>query len=189
MLDVEVVGAIAPGAEQLVYFAPASDRGFLDAVTTALFDPRGPSILSISWGQAEDEWTEQGAACARPGVPGRGPLGITVCAASGDNGWRDGVTGRVRARRLSRPRAHTSSRAGARASRRRTTGIDEVVWNDHDGNSTGGGVSDALRRAVVAGGVRGFHASVNEGAGAGRGVPGRRGERRSRTPATWWATA
>ncbi len=95
VLDVEVIGAIAPGAEQLVYFAPTSDRGFVDAVTTAIFDPRGPSVLSISWGQAEAEWTEQGRRALDAAFQAAALLGITVCAASGDNGWRDGVTGRV----------------------------------------------------------------------------------------------
>jgi kumamolisin len=83
VLDVEVIGAIVPGAEQLVYFAPASDRGFLDAVTTALFDPRGPSVLSISWGQAEAEWTEQGRRALDQAFRAAALLGITVCAASG----------------------------------------------------------------------------------------------------------
>src|SRR5205814_9830761 len=59
LLDIEVVGAIAPGAEILVYFAPNTDRGFLDAVTTAVHDKRAPSVISISWGAAESQWTAQ----------------------------------------------------------------------------------------------------------------------------------
>ncbi|HEX3844907.1 MAG TPA: protease pro-enzyme activation domain-containing protein, partial [Steroidobacteraceae bacterium] len=35
MLDIEVAGAIAPGAAIAVYFAPNTDAGFLDAITTA----------------------------------------------------------------------------------------------------------------------------------------------------------
>jgi kumamolisin len=38
MLDIEVVGAIAPGANIVVYFAPNTDAGFLDAITTAIHD-------------------------------------------------------------------------------------------------------------------------------------------------------
>ncbi len=34
-LDIEVVGAVAPGARLAVYFAPNTDQGFLDAITTA----------------------------------------------------------------------------------------------------------------------------------------------------------
>jgi kumamolisin len=49
MLDIEVAGAIAPGARIVVSFAPNTDRGFLDAITTAVHDKRNkPSVISIS---------------------------------------------------------------------------------------------------------------------------------------------
>ena len=38
MLDIEVAGALAPKAKIAVYFAPNTDRGFIDAVTTAIHD-------------------------------------------------------------------------------------------------------------------------------------------------------
>jgi len=60
MLDIEVAGAIAPGAKIAVYFAPNTDAGFLDAITTAIHDTRNrPSVLSISWGGPESSWTQQ----------------------------------------------------------------------------------------------------------------------------------
>src|SRR5438552_6118984 len=63
MLDIEVVGAVAPGARIAVYFAPNTTRGFLDAITAAIHDSvRKPSVISISWGQVEDAthgWTAQ----------------------------------------------------------------------------------------------------------------------------------
>ena len=37
-LDTQIVGALAPGARLVLYAAPHSERGFLDAVRTALFD-------------------------------------------------------------------------------------------------------------------------------------------------------
>src|SRR6185312_5345019 len=44
MLDIEVAGAIAPAAAIAVYFAPNTDAGFLDAITTAIHDDvRKPS--------------------------------------------------------------------------------------------------------------------------------------------------
>ncbi len=40
LLDIEVAGAVAPGARLAVYFAPdASDKSFLDALTTAITTP------------------------------------------------------------------------------------------------------------------------------------------------------
>ena len=63
LLDIEVAGAIAPKATIAVYFAPNTTAGFLDAITTAIHDTeRKPSVISISWGQAEDAphgWTAQ----------------------------------------------------------------------------------------------------------------------------------
>ncbi|MGH2895770.1 MAG: S53 family peptidase, partial [Solirubrobacteraceae bacterium] len=38
MLDIEVVGAVAPGAAIAVYFAPNTDQGFIDALSTAVHD-------------------------------------------------------------------------------------------------------------------------------------------------------
>jgi kumamolisin len=60
LLDIEVVGAIATGARIAVYFAPNTDRGFLDAITTGVHDSlRRPSVVSISWGAPESDWTPQ----------------------------------------------------------------------------------------------------------------------------------
>ena len=132
-LDLEVIGAVAPGAELLVYFAPMTDRGFVDAVTTAVFDPRRPSIISISWGDAEANWTEQARFALDDAFHAAAALGITVCAASGDAGWKDGVTEAARTSTIPR-RARTCSRAEGRDWSCGTESITEVVWNDHDGN-------------------------------------------------------
>ena len=60
MLDIEVAAAIAPKATIAVYFAPNTDQGFLDAITTAVHDTvNKPSVISISWGSAESNWTAQ----------------------------------------------------------------------------------------------------------------------------------
>ncbi len=60
LLDIEVAGAIAPGARIAVYFAPNTDAGFLDAISTAIHDPVArPSVVSISWAGPEASWTAQ----------------------------------------------------------------------------------------------------------------------------------
>ena len=38
MLDIEVVGSVAPGASIVVYFAPNTDQGFADAISAAVHD-------------------------------------------------------------------------------------------------------------------------------------------------------
>ncbi|HEY3607752.1 MAG TPA: protease pro-enzyme activation domain-containing protein, partial [Pseudonocardiaceae bacterium] len=44
LLDIEVLGALAPGAQQFVYFAPNTDQGFLDAVSTAVHATPTPVV-------------------------------------------------------------------------------------------------------------------------------------------------
>ena len=62
MLDIEVVGAIAPAASIVVYFAPNTDAGFIDAVSTAVHDTdHRPSVVSISWGETRGHLDRAGA--------------------------------------------------------------------------------------------------------------------------------
>jgi len=43
-LDIQVAGAVSPGAKQLVYFAPNTDQGFTDAILTAAICARESRI-------------------------------------------------------------------------------------------------------------------------------------------------
>ena len=86
LLDIEVAGAAAPGASQVVYFAPNSDRGFVDAVTTAVHASPTPTVVSISWGQSEDSWTGQARTALDQAFADAAALGVTVTVAAGDNG-------------------------------------------------------------------------------------------------------
>jgi kumamolisin len=142
MLDIEVVGAIAPQANIAVYFAPNTDAGFLDAITTAIHDTtHKPSVISISWGGPESSWTAQAMTSMDEAFQAAATMGITVCVASGDNGSSDGVSsGEHVDFPSSSPFAlgcgGTSLRAGG------SSISSEVVWNDGAGNgASGGGVS------------------------------------------------
>ncbi len=92
MLDIEVAGAVAPGARIVVYFAPNTDAGFLDAISQAAMDTvNKPSVLSISWGRRNrigrrSRCSRSTARCSR-----RRQWALTVCVACGDNGSDDGV--------------------------------------------------------------------------------------------------
>src|SRR5690242_17168340 len=90
-LDIDVIGAAAPGAAQVVYFAPNSDSGFVDAISEAAQATPAPVAISISWGQSEDSWTAQGRSAMDAAMADAAALGITVCAAAGDNGSGDAV--------------------------------------------------------------------------------------------------
>src|SRR5262249_12759744 len=91
MLDIEVAGAVAPGANIAVYFAPnTGDKGFIDAISAAVHDKgRKPSVISISWGSPENSTDAQGAAAYHQGFMAAAPMGVTICVASGDHGTAD----------------------------------------------------------------------------------------------------
>ena len=145
LLDIEVAGSVAPGAALVVYFAPNTDQGFIDAVTTAVHATPTPAAVSISWGQSEDSWTAQSrsaldAACA-DGVA----LGVTVCVAAGDGGSSDGVTGSQPHVDFPASSPNALACGGTSLQADPATGVisSETVWNDgSSGGATGGGVSD-----------------------------------------------
>jgi kumamolisin len=143
MLDVEVIGAIAPQAKIAVYFAPNTDAGFLDAITTAIHDTTNkPSVISISWGSAESTWTAQSMTAMDDAFQAAATLGVTICVASGDNGSSDGVTdgGDHVDFPASSPYALACGGTSLKASK--TSITSEVVWNNGaQGGAGGGGVS------------------------------------------------
>ena len=91
MLDIEVAGAIAPGAKIVVYFAPdATDQSFLNALNAIINDTvNKPSIISISWGGPEEAGTDQFKNEFDQLLQSAAHLGISVCVAAGDNGSAD----------------------------------------------------------------------------------------------------
>jgi kumamolisin len=143
MLDIEVVGAIAPRAKVVVYFAPNTDAGFLDAITTAIHDTtHRPSVISISWGGAESTWTAQAMSAMDAAFQAAATLGITVCAASGDGGSTDGVAGGGDHVDFpsSSPFALACGGTSLKASGNKIS--TETVWNDGaNGGASGGGIS------------------------------------------------
>jgi kumamolisin len=168
LLDIEVVGAIATGARIAVYFAPNSDQGFVDAVTTAVHDrANAPSVISISWGGPESTWTVQAQTALDQTFADAAALGVTVCAASGDNGSGDGVgDGRAHAD-FPASSPHVLGCGGTRLE----SGRAETVWNDGaSGGATGGGVSDTFDLPDWQSSA-GVPTSVNPGGRIGRGVP------------------
>ncbi|HEY2116447.1 MAG TPA: S53 family peptidase [Candidatus Angelobacter sp.] len=91
-LDIQVTGSIASNAHIVVYFAHNTDKGFLDAITAAIHDQKNrPSIVSISWGGPESNWTQQSMDAFNEVFKDAAMLGVTVLVASGDNGSSDGV--------------------------------------------------------------------------------------------------
>ena len=177
-LDVDVIGAAAPGAAQVVYFAPNSDSGFIDAISEAAQATPAPIAISISWGQSEDSWTAQGRIAMDAAMADAAALGITVCAASGDNGSGDAVDDGQPHVDFPASSPHALACGGTKLLADPTTGVisSEVVWNETAANegAGGGGVSDefALPSWQADAGVPSRAGGAGSGAGAGgRGVP------------------
>jgi len=143
MLDIEVAGAIAPGAHLTVYFAPNTDAGFLNAITTAIHDAANkPSVVTISWGGPEDSWTAQALNAFDSAFQAAAVMGVTVLAASGDHGATDGVTDGKLHVDFPASSPHVTACGGTHIQAVGTTVLSETVWNDGPhGGAGGGGVS------------------------------------------------
>jgi kumamolisin len=175
-LDIEVVGAIAPGAKIVVYFAPFTERGWVDGLAAAMSDSANrPSVITISWGFAEGEpvqgfeWTQQTVQAVNETLQAAAAMGVTVCAASGDDGSNE---------QINDGHAHTDFPAaspyvlGCGGTKLTAAGgkiANEVVWNEGKGSGGGGGISDMNPLPAWQTGI--VPPSVNPGHHVGRGVP------------------
>ena len=145
MLDIEVAGAVAPGARIAVYFAPNTDAGFLDAINQAVMDTvNKPSVLSISWGAPESSWTAQSLQSFNSALQSAAAVGVTVCVACGDNGSDDGVGDGQDHVDFPASSPYSLACGGTKLQISGGGSISsEVVWNELASNegATGGGVS------------------------------------------------
>lgn len=183
VLDIEIAGAVAPGASIAVYFASNNrgSKGFLDAITQAVHDrTNNPSVVSISWGAPEEGSTPMFQEQFNQALQAAALLGITVCVAAGDNGAADVGPGEWDGlARVDYPAASPYALACGGTSLTLAGGTigREVAWNQGAADpstdsfgATGGGVSqmtplpDWQRPANIP-------TSVNQGGKAGRGVP------------------
>jgi kumamolisin len=145
MLDIEVAGSVAPGARIVVYFAPNTDQGFHDAITTAVQDTvNHPSVISISWGGPEDSWTTQAATAMLEACTDAAGVGVTITAASGDNGATDGVSDGKLHVDLPASLPPVLGCGGTKLTLSGSQIKTEVVWNEtaNGEGATGGGVSN-----------------------------------------------
>ena len=168
-LDIQVAGGAAPGARIAVYFAPNSDAGFVDAITSAVHDSTNePSVVSISWGSAESNWTQQAIQSMNSAMQDASTVHVSVFCASGDNLATDGVND---------GKAHVDFPAsspwaigcgGTSISVNGSSITSETVWNDGDSGG-GGGISDLFPVPTFQANAN-LPPSVNDGQ-TRRGVP------------------
>jgi kumamolisin len=140
MLDIEVAGSIAPAARIAVYFASNTSDGFVRALAAAIQDEQNqPTAISISWGGAEETWSTPVRNAMDRFFADAAYLGITVLAAAGDDGSRDGIDdGRVH---VDYPAASPFVLACGGTQIQVSGGMitNEVVWNNGEQDGAGGG--------------------------------------------------
>jgi kumamolisin len=144
MLDAEMIGTLVPHADKTLYIAPNTDRGFLDAISTALHDEHQNNALSISWGGPELRFTPQAVRAFNELFKEARAMGVSVFSAAGDNGATDGIPdGQLHV-------DFPSSSPGAIGTGGTKLSINaggaigkETVWNElrHKQGATGGGIS------------------------------------------------
>ncbi len=175
MLDIEVAGAIAPKANIAVYFAPNTNKGFLDAISAAVHDKtRKPSVISISWGSPEDGggYSTASLNAFDQVFLAAAALGVTVLAASGDSGSSDGMpAGDHVDFPAASPRVTGCGGTRLLAPDKQTI-QSETVWNDGvQGGATGGGVSRLFPVPDYQQGLTAARTDRTAPALTGRGVP------------------
>lgn len=177
MLDIEVAAGVAPKAKIVVYFAPNTTKGFLDAITFAVHDTTNkPSVISISWGGPEITWTTQALDSFDQAFKGAGVLGVTVCCAAGDAGSGDQNPDDGKPDGLAHADFPASSPnvlacGGTKVVVANGRITSEVVWNEDPVRSAGGGgISDHFAVPAYQAGA-GIPPSANPGGRRGRGVP------------------
>jgi len=177
LLDIEVAASVAPGAKIVVYFGPdATDQSFLAVMNAIIHDTvNRPHIVSISWGGPEDQGTDQFRNEFDQLLQSAANMGITVCAASGDNGSADFAANDLNwdgAAHVDFPASSPNILAcgGTQLSASNKGIASEVVWHDGQNDGTGGGISrkfpqpDYQQKA-------GVPPAVNPAGAAQRGVP------------------
>lgn len=144
-LDIQVIGALAQHAKMAVYFAPNTDQGFLDAINAATYDSiNNPSVISISWGAPETLWSHAGMIAMNRAFQAATAMGVTVFAASGDNGSTDGLTDGRQHADFPSSSPFVVSCGGTTTLAEGDKVAKEVVWNNEGeptGGATGGGIS------------------------------------------------
>ena len=91
MLDLSVVGALAPEAEVTVWFTEPTEQGFVDALHAVVEEEHAPDVLLVCYGAPEDKgsgtsWTRMATEQADQALALAALRGVTVVVSCGDNG-------------------------------------------------------------------------------------------------------
>ncbi len=163
MLDVCVIGSVAPGAHIFMYFTEFATQGWVDALQEAITGDNDIAVISISCGNPEDDpqgaWIPAGVETVNQAFQAAIPAGVTnllvTPPATMDRatGWRVARTSisRLQARMCWASRGRSSPLRAflPQRSRRKSCGMR---WPQGAG-ATGGGVSAVFTKPTWQDGV------------------------------------
>jgi kumamolisin len=145
-LDIEVAASLAPQALIVVYFGENTEQGWLRTLQAAILDKsHDPSVISISWGQAELEWSPKALVEIDRLFQLAAHRGITICCSSGDNGISE-LNGHPFTVAFPASSPHVLACGGTRLEVKRSGAREETVWNQwrQFKLASGGGVSNVF---------------------------------------------
>jgi kumamolisin len=175
MLDMQVVGGLAPAAQIVMYFTEFTEQGWTDAINSIVTDTvNHPTVVSCSYGNPEDvngsAWTQMAIRRVDQAFAAAAAKGITICCASGDDGSRDQAADRRAHADFPASSPHVLGVGGTRLEATATTITEETVWDDGPGSATGGGISRLFPLPTWQS-AAGVPPSANPPHNSGRGVP------------------
>jgi kumamolisin len=138
-LDIELFSSLAPKAKIVAYSATNDEKGWVDALCAAVHNNEDhPSVIAISWGSPESQWEADKRLTLTEIFTDAVRLGVTICAASGDDGWAIDKNANAR---VNFP---ASSSLVLSCGGTAFNGEVETVWNEGRQHCSGGGVSDCV---------------------------------------------
>jgi kumamolisin len=145
-MDIELAGALAPGAQLVVYMAPATEEGIYKALSLAIHDeqPR-VDVISMSWGEPESFVSDAHVSAITQVLEDAAQRGITVCASSGDFGAYDDPQNKTLCVNFPASSPLVLACGGSTVVRCESKIDNEIAWNcglHGIPASTGGGVSE-----------------------------------------------
>ncbi len=171
-MDLQILGALAPGAHIVVYMAPMTEQGMFNALSRAVSheDPL-LDVVSISWGEPEPRVSEAYLQAIEDVLADASRRGITVCASSGDAGADNDSPDEFPCVNFPASSPHALACGGSTVRRLDSKIADEIVWNCGPHGlpaATGGGVS---RKFALPEWQRNHSVPLAPSGFVGRGVP------------------
>ncbi|MFJ6380774.1 protease pro-enzyme activation domain-containing protein [Kitasatospora sp. NPDC092039] len=146
MLDLAVVGGLAPKARIVVYFSRFTEQGWVDVITRIVNDTvNRPTVISSSYGNPEaspgSRWTVGAMKRVDAAFANAAEKNVSICCASGDDGSRDQVHDERAHADFPAASPHVLGVGGTRLAVSHGQVVSEVCWDNGPGSRTGGGIS------------------------------------------------